>query len=334
MFKISLITCLLLLPAMVWANSDTSDDPPLESEALEATSPEVLEDDANWIDTSHAYATDQAQALTEWMDDFFGDPNYDLEEAESQIRLQWRNSWDEKDNYNTKLKLRGKLQLPKVSQRLNLVFSGDDGDNVVADERNTTEDSAGLLYNVDDRNHSRLDLTLNANTNGLRPGVRYSNKGSIAEQSYYSYTQRLEYEDDEGFFTTGQLNLDYALDESQLIRWSNRIIYGEETLGAEWRSVLSLSRRKSSEINGDQRVLSYYMGMERFSDPSLVENYRVGAVLRRQVYRKFLFVELEQSYNFRKRIEDENRDGAWNVILRLEIKLEKDLRSTFSGNGK
>lgn len=333
MFKISLFTVLLVLPTMVWADSDNSVDPRLETEPVEATTPKQSEDEANWIDTSHAYATDQAQALTEWMDDFFGDPNYDLEEAESQVRLQWRNSWDQQDNYNAKLKIRGKLQLPKVSQRLNLVFSGDDGDNIVSDER-VSEDTAGLLYNVEDGSHSRLDLTLNASSNSLRPGVRYSNKGGLAEHSYYRYTQRLEYENDEGFYTTGQLNLDYALDQSQLVRWSNRIIYGEETLGAEWRSILSLSKRRSSEINGDQRVISYYVGIEGFSDPSLVENYRVGAVLRRQVYRKFLFVELEPSYNFRKRLEDENRDGAWNIILRLEIKLEKDLRSTFSRAGK
>ncbi len=40
-----------------------------------------------WVDNSHAYATDQAQALTEWMDSFFGDPVYDLEKAQSWLRL-------------------------------------------------------------------------------------------------------------------------------------------------------------------------------------------------------------------------------------------------------
>ena len=36
-----------------------------------------------WVDESHTAITNQAQALTEWMDAFFGDPNYDLEQAEA-----------------------------------------------------------------------------------------------------------------------------------------------------------------------------------------------------------------------------------------------------------
>lgn len=285
------------------------------------------EDSINWVDTSHAFATDQAQALTEWMDEFFGDPNYELEKAESQVRLQWRNSWDQQDNYNTKLRLGGKLQLPKISQRLNLVFSGEDGD-VVTDDR-ADDNSAGLLYNVNDKSRQRLDLTLNLNSSGLRPGVRYRNKGPISDDYYYRYTQRLEWENDEGFYTTSQLNLDYALSQWRLVRLSNRIIYGEETLGAEWRSILSHSRRRPSE-HGDQRVVSYFAAIEGFSDPTLIESYRAGMVFRRQVYRKFMFVELEPSYIFRKRIEDDNRDGVWSIRLRFEVFLTRDLRSTTS----
>lgn len=284
------------------------------------------DEDLNWVDTSHAYATDQAQALTEWMDDFFGEPNYDLEQAESQLRIQWRNSWDEDDDYKTKVRLRGKLQLPKLSQRLNLVFNGEDGDTVVEDDR-ADDDSAELLYNVNDVSRQRLDLTLNLNTNGLRPGIRYRNKGPISDNYFYRYTQRIEWESDEGFYTTGQLNLDKVLDDTRLLRWSNRAIFGEETLGAEWRSIVSLSIRKPPEKNRDQRVVSYYGAVEGFSDPSWVENYRVGAVFRRNFYRKFLFFEVEPSYNFRKRLDDSERDGAWNVMLRLEIVLERDLRS-------
>ena len=39
------------------------------------------------------------------------------------------------DDYNNKVRLRGKLQLPRLSKRLNLVFSGEDGDDLTDDER-------------------------------------------------------------------------------------------------------------------------------------------------------------------------------------------------------
>jgi hypothetical protein len=294
-----------------------------QGESEDATGDEAI--DPNWIDTSHAYATDQAQALTEWMDDFFGEPNYDLEQAESQLRIQWRNSWDEQDDYNTKVRLRGKLQLPKVSQRLNLVFSGEDGDTVVEDDREDG-DSAELLFNVNEASRERVDLTLNINSDGLRPGVRYRNKGPIDDVHYYRFTQRLEWENDEGFYTTGQLNLDRIYGDTRLLRWSNRIVYGEETLGAEWRSVLSMSVRQPPEVNADQQVISYYAGVVGNTDPSFIENYRAGIVFRRNFYRKYLFFEVEPSYNLRKRLEDEDREGVWNIMLRFEVVLERDLR--------
>ena len=135
------------LLCMLWATASAALADELSTETVEKTGPSIAgaeEEDLNWVDEGHAFATDSAQALTEWMDGFFGEPTYDLERAESQIRLQWRNSWDEDDDYKTKLKLRGKLQLPRISQRLNLVFSGEDGDNIVTDEGE--RDSAGLQF--------------------------------------------------------------------------------------------------------------------------------------------------------------------------------------------
>ena len=72
--------------------------------------------------------------------------------------------------------------------------------------------------------------------------------------------------------------------------------------------------RKEARLRGVTRPDSY------------VKNYRVGLTWRRQVYRDFLFMELEPSYNFRRPNLDEDRDGVWGVELRFEIALERDLR--------
>ena len=96
-----------------WQAADPGDEVLVGEDLLESGEPPV-----NWADQSHAYVTDQAQALTEWMDSFFGDPNYDIEKPESLLRLEWVNSWDEEDDESSKLRLRGKLQLPAISKRL------------------------------------------------------------------------------------------------------------------------------------------------------------------------------------------------------------------------
>jgi len=331
---------LLLAPGIILADAPIEEGDPDQIEGWEASAPARAPDPAlapeeqptiTWADTSHAYATDGAQALTEWMDDFFGDPNYDIEKAESLLRLEWVNEFDQDDNYNTKLRLRGKLQLPKVSKRLNLVFSGEDGDNLTDDDRDNG-DSVGLLYNVKESSRSRVDLTLGIDWNELRPGIRYRNQGPISERNRYRYTQRLQYEDDEGFYTTGQLNLDHALQENTLIRWSNRAIYGEESKGVEWRTALSLRQRLKSERKKHNLVVSYFGAVNGFTDPSYTKNYRMGVQLRRQVLRRYLFVELEPAYNYRKDNADDNRDWAWSVFLNFEIALERDLRRTRKNN--
>jgi hypothetical protein len=309
------------------AAAPTDEVPPGEA-PLEPGEPPV-----NWADYSHAYVTDQAQALTEWMDSFFGDPNYDIEKPESLLRLEWVNSWDEEDDENTKLRLRGKLQLPAISKRLNLVFSGEDGDDlseIVEDDRDS-DDRVGLLYNVGERNRSRVDLTLGISTSELRPGIRYRNQGPIGERHRYRFTQRLQYEDDEGFFTTGQLNLDRAVREDTLLRWSNRALYGEESKGVEWRSRVSLSRRLRDIDKKRNTVLTAYTSVKGFTDPSYTKNYRIGTLLRTQIWRRYLFMEIEPSYNWRKQNAGDDRDGVWNIVLRFEIVLEQDLRRPGSG---
>lgn len=278
----------------------------------------------NWMDSSHAYATDRAQALTEWMDGYFGDPNYDIERAESLLRIEWTNEWDEEDRYNTNLRLRGKLQLPRLSRRLNLVFSGEDGDQLTDDER-SLEDRVGFQYKVGEKNRSRVDLTLGINWDGLRPGIRYRNQGPIGERYRYRYTQRLQWEDDEGFFTTGQINLDRALTDDKLLRWSNRAVYGEETQDVEWRSRISLAERHKRLGKRHQLVVAYFASVNGVTDPSFVKNYNVGMLFRRQFYRQYLFVELEPTYNLRKRREEDQRKSMWALMLRFEVALERDL---------
>ena len=330
--KIWLSTVLLVLSAAAWGAPPSADGlhtATPDSEAHSGDAPDIddtTEPPINWVDTTHSYATNQAQSLAEWMDGFFGDPNYDIESAESLLRLDFSNEWDEKDSWESRIRLRGKLQLPRISRRLNLVFSGEDGDQLNEEELQQ-EDRVALQYNVAERNQSRLDLSLGLNLKRFRPGIRFRNQGPVTEKSSYRFTQRLQWEDDEGFYTTGEVELNRVLDEDKLLRWGNRLVYGEETEGTEWRSGLSLRQRLRDPAKKKQFVVNYFTSVNGVTDPhSYTKNYRLGVQFRRQVYRKYLYLELEPSYNWRKRHVDDDRDGVWNIVMRLEIALQRDLR--------
>lgn len=300
--------------------------------ATDAPTPDLDPDQPiNWVDTSHAYATDNAQALAEWMDEFFGDPLYDAERAESYLRLEFVNDWDQEDGNDFKIRLRGQVQLPRISNRLNLVFSGEDSQDLDEEERKQ-EDQIGLQYKLNEGSRSRVDLTMSFSSSHLKPGIRYRNEGSFSDLYSYRFTQRVQYEDGDGFFSTTLADLNRAVGDNATWRWNNRFIWGERTEGVEWRSKFALRQRMYEDTTRPIAV-SYFgviNGVTR--EENFTKNYKLGIRFRRQMYRDFLFVELEPAYNLRRREYELEREGQWSLVLRLEIALERDLRRVKSNN--
>ena len=309
-----------------WDAAEPSPELEENLNALEEETPlDPNEPPVNWVDASHAVVTNQTQALTEWMDAFFGDPNYNLEQAESQLRLEFIEDWDQDQGNDFKVRVRGKLQLPKVSRRLSLVFRGEEGDDLTEEERRD-EDSIGLQLKVRDRKRSRFDLTLGWASGSLRPGVRFRNEGEISADTTYRYIQRLQYEDGENFFTTGNVDINHILDDDNILRWSNRAKWGDHTDGVEWRTRLTLRGRRLMDTSRPL-ALSYYGTINGVTRPdAFVKNYRLGAIWRRQVYRDYLFLEVEPAINYRRLRLEEDREFALGFVVRLEFALERDLR--------
>lgn len=296
-----------------------------QGENIEAAETDTEQESITWIDNSHAYATNQSQALAQWMDGFFGDPLTDVEQAESFLRLQFVDDWDQEDGHDFKVRVRGKVQLPKISKRLNLIFSGEESEILDEDEREK-EDTVSLQYNVADGRKSRFDLTLGWASSNVRPGVRYRNEGPMGDIFSYRFLERVQWEDGEGVFSTTQLDLYHALDNNDLLRWSNRIKYGEETDGLEWRSKFSLSQRYLEDTTRPIATNTFLTISGVTQDDQFTKNYKFGFLFRRQIYRDFLFVELEPAINYRRRAFEDERDVVWGLVMRLEIALEKDLR--------
>lgn len=336
MLRSWLVAVLLAFLAQAASGGNTEKPEEQEVEEVLVTGAAVEEeDDTVWVDAGHAFASERTQALAEWMDEFFGDPSYDLDRAESLVRLRWSNSFTQGWDHDTKVRLKGKVQLPKISNRLNLVFGGEEGDELGFDQDPDSEltqasddGEAGLAYRLAENNRNRFDLTLNVNSSGLRPGGRFRSRGPLGELFSYGFTQRLEWELDEGFFTTAKTDINHLLTDNQLARWTSRLIYGEETQGVEWQSGLSYNWRLSRAPGGREQVNSLFVIAVGTTDPSYVRNYKLGVTMRRQVFRPYLYAELEPSYNFRQESQDDQRRGEWGVLLRLEISFDKDLTAT------
>ena len=119
----------LLLAGTCAASSATAlADPVAVQEKAPQT--DVLKEDSvapkgsGWVDSGHRFATDQTMALTRWVDSFFGDIEGDAEMAESRLRVKLSNQWDARLPNQNRVTVGGKIDLPRLANRVDLVFRG------------------------------------------------------------------------------------------------------------------------------------------------------------------------------------------------------------------
>jgi hypothetical protein len=298
------------------SNSETSE--------LDADAKEVSESADGWVEGGHRYAARKADEMTQWVDNFFGNDERDLEQAYSRLRVRTIYDWDDRLDNEIKVRLGGKVSLPQISERLDLVFRGEDmdgfNDRGVED---ADEDRIGLQYEVgpEDRRNGRFKLTVGFGSSGPKPGVKYVYQDALAEDVSFRFTQRFTYDLGDGGYGSSRFVVDKALRERELIRAYTRFLYGEKTEGTEWSTSLSYAR--GWEGKGGRVGASWlYVGADGQTEPyDFVKNYKVGMRIRRQAYKDFLFWEIEPSYNWRIDEPYFDREGAWRIELRLEFLL-------------
>ena len=285
---------------------------------------EVIESEGDWLEDGKDYAARKANEMTQWVDNFFGNDERDLEQAESRLRLRTIYNWDERLDNEIKFRLGGKVSLPQISKRLDLVFRGEDMDDFSDDGvEDPSEDRVGLQLQVGpkDIKKYRFDLTVGFGSSGPKPGAKFVYQDAFAEDLNFRFTQRFIYDIGEGGYGSSRFVLDKALRDRELVRAYTRFLYGEKTDGTEWFSSLSYARGWGEE-SGRVGATWLYVGADGQTEPyNFVKNYRAGVRFRRQAYRDFLFWEVEPSYNWRIDEPYFDREGAWRIELRLEFLL-------------
>jgi len=286
-----------------------------------------------WIDEGHGFMTERTNNLTQWFDSYFGDTESDQEVASSRLRLRFINDWDERDGNAVRVRLGGKVNLPQISKRLDLVFQGDDPGDQINGEDDPSQSRLGLQYQVGNersKNH-RFDLTVGISSSGPRPGVKYRYQQDLSKRNSLRFTQRVQYELDDGVSSTSRLELEHRLSSQEMLRSYTRLLWGENTDGQELSTALQWVKFfdghgvNSREVT-PQAFIAYGEVWAVTEPYEYISNYRLGMRFRRQTFRDYLFVEFEPSYNWRIDEPYLPRRGAWRVEVRAEFLLFDDLR--------
>jgi len=318
--------------------SDTGASERQSSTGVGATSEESatsqLEDEEEtWLDSGHGYVTEKADDLTRWFDSYFGSTEADQNVASSRLRLRVTMEEDEREGTRFRVSVGGKVNLPQISKRLDLVFRGDDPADDINGQEDQSQSPIALQLQVGKREETRhrFDLTLGVGSGGPKPGARYRYAIDFNDKNSLQFTERVQYEFDDGVISTSRLVLDHQLANDALLRSYSRVLWGEATDGVEASSSLQWikfwQRQPPTSRGTDERGLMVYGEVSGQTEPyEYVSNYRVGFRYRRQTYRKYLFLEFEPSYNWRVDEPYDERAGAWKVEVRFEFLLFDDLR--------
>lgn len=320
--------------SVLWTDSDegqVANDVDVPPDGQTASQPE--DEEETWLDSGHGYVTEKADDLTRWFDSYFGSTEADQNVASSRLRVRVTAEEDEREGTNFRVSLGGKVNLPQISKRLDLVFRGDDPADDINGREDLSQSPVALQLQVGKREETRhrFDLTLGVGSGGPKPGARYRYAIDFNDRNSLQFTERVQYEFDDGVISTSRLVLDHQLANDALLRSYSRVLWGEATDGVEASSSLQWikfwQRRPPTARGTDERGLMVYGEVSGQTEPyEYVSNYRVGFRYRRQTYRRYLFLEFEPSYNWRVDEPYDERAGAWRIELRFEFLLFDDLR--------
>lgn len=275
----------------------------------------------SWVDSRYDQITERGDKLATWVDGFFNQTRSVEDTASTLIRIRPQYEWDEDNGSDWKLRATGRLELPSISDRLSLIFIGEDGDfdqefyepGLVEDGSSTV----GVQYRVSEEEHSRIDLIagLKAGPKG-KLGTKYRYQLPLGKRNRFRFSEELYWIGGDGFGTLTRVDLDRSFGNDTLIRWANKARYSQESNGVEWSTLVAWIRRLN-----EKSAINIAASIRGETDPRYLKSRGFSASYRREFLRRWLFWEVQPRYEWRKDNPGENRNGVFSTELRLEIVL-------------
>lgn len=104
--------------------------------ALCASSAAYAQD--TWVDKQHNQASEKVDKLANKINNWFGEPNPN-QPASATLRVMLDNTWNTHDGFKVKPRVRGRLKLPVLEEKMSVVFGDDSLDNEYLDGTHNDE---------------------------------------------------------------------------------------------------------------------------------------------------------------------------------------------------
>ncbi len=289
--------------------------------------------DANaWIDKVQRGVYSGVCGTALWFDGLFGNPRFDQDSDETFGRLGLFETYDRRDQLDTRFRLRARYALPNMKDRARLTLARGDEQQLVEERPSTVarplprgfqsvEDDAWLLglgYSKKSDLQNGFDFGVGVRLNTpIDPYVKssYRHNFVFSDRTMLRLRETPFWRDSRGLGATTQISLDYLATDSVLLRWNNIGTIAEDTDGLEWSTGFSVYQSLRQ-----RRAISYtaLLHGETQADVGL-QNYGVATRYRQSLFRKWLFMDLSASVTWPRETLEEEREINPGVGLGFEM---------------
>ena len=148
--------------------------------------------------------------------------------------------------------------------------------------------------------------------------MRYQYSKAFSEVYLIRFSEIAMWQAVEHFSNTLQLDFERNITTFTLVRWGNSVTYTEDTPGVIWNTGISFFTQLSPKS-----AISLDTSMWGVNDPGwTIQNYRVGSLYRRNIYRPWLFFEIAPEVTWPKD-DSGHRKPAYVLMSTLEIQFGK-----------
>ncbi len=303
---------------------------------LDAANEPAERDDA-LIDVTQRAVFDAVNSTSRWFDSFFGSAAYNVEGGEqvdvTRGLLALGTRWDERDEFETRGRLRAQIPLPALKRRTRLLLGrGDTEDIVDGSETETintlpeqfsdfTDDDwlLGVGYRQGRGLAEGLDIGVGASirSSTVDPYVRvsYHFNNVYDERWLWRVRPRIFWQEERGEGASLTSILDRVVNERWLLRSWITLIAEDAVEGMGWTTDFL-----AYQSLNDNNALSYRVYATGETDNEVeLQDYGLELRYRRRFLREWLFLELSAGVSWPKEFIFEERDTNPGAGIEIEM---------------
>jgi len=257
----------------------------------------------------------------EWLDQFFYDEAVRHEENRTRIRFELSGGYTRFEEFEIKPKISGRIHLPNLNKRLNILIAAADDEEFSADDNpisalprhqgaENREISAALQYFLRDNEAENISATLGASFDYLYAGIRYRRSHDL-DSWQGRLVNRLNYYTDDEWEDILSYEFWRPLGERWVFRTKATATWHVEEDGLPHSLVFALFQKINEEKALRYEIGNYFDTEESYKMTDL--QFRVR--YRQRFLRDWLVLEIAPQVGFP---EDHDREVNPGIIISLE----------------